>query len=501
MEIRHGFDDCGVMNKGRGINLPHPGGVKDGIGGAFPPGCRFLFILTVAVVLAAGATNGYAADETDTLGFKEPSLSSIELLGKYIFFDKISVPARMSCATCHEPTTGGTGRNSFVNLHEVAIRGANPFTIGSVKPPTNAYATLIPVFNACGVGGPGVCGGNFWNGRSEGNEVPLGAATEHIGDEVFKNATQKALYSKYLGPVADQALNPFVNPVEQNISRKGVCLHVKTARYAKLFKTVWQEPIDCSASKLDINYKRIAVSLSAWQDSKQVNSFSSKRDIALAKDADGLFPLDDFTAQENLGHDLFYNNFISRRFPSLPITNCSFCHGASPFSDGTDPEERYTDDAYHNIGVPRNPEIPDTGVDSDEGLAGHTLDSGHLGFQKTPTLRNVDKRPHKGFVKAYTHNGWFKSLKSLVHFYNTAAVTGATAASFGITACPENIKTEKEALKHKCWPAPAYSGSAPPIAIPFLLGNLGLTSEQEDALVAYIKTFTDTYTTKPPKPF
>jgi cytochrome c peroxidase len=34
-------------------------------------------------------------------------------------------------------------------------------------------------------------------------------------------------------------------------------------------------------------------------------------------------------------------------------------------------------------------------------------------------LRNVDKRAQPDFVKAYMHNGYFKSLKEVVHFYNT----------------------------------------------------------------------------------
>jgi cytochrome c peroxidase len=38
---------------------------------------------------------------------------------------------------------------------------------------------------------------------------------------------------------------------------------------------------------------------------------------------------------------------------------------------------------------------------------------------QVPTLRNVDKRPDPRFVKAYGHNGYFTSLKAIVHFYNT----------------------------------------------------------------------------------
>src|SRR5665811_1893190 len=49
----------------------------------------------------------------------------------------------------------------------------------------------------------------------------------------------------------------------------------------------------------------------------------------------------------------------------------------------------------------------------------------NLGKHKVPTLRNVDKRPYLGFVKAYGHNGYFKSLKEIVHFYNTRDVPGA----------------------------------------------------------------------------
>jgi cytochrome c peroxidase len=41
------------------------------------------------------------------------------------------------------------------------------------------------------------------------------------------------------------------------------------------------------------------------------------------------------------------------------------------------------------------------------------------GKQRVPTVRNVDKRPDETYVKAYSHNGYFKSLWSIVHFYNT----------------------------------------------------------------------------------
>jgi hypothetical protein len=83
-----------------------------------------------------------------------------------------------------------------------------------------------------------------------------------------------------------------------------------------------------------------------------------------------------------------------------------------------------------------------------------------------------------------------------VHFYNTSLIGGATANSFGITRCSAGIETEKDALANNCWPEPAYPGASP-----VLIGNLGLTLEQEAAIVAYLKTLTDEYTPKAPNPY
>ena len=71
------------------------------------------------------------------------ALTNIELLGKYIFFDNVSVPDRMGCHTCHNPSDGWTGAVSGVNLHQVAITGANPHTVGTLKPPSCAYSSFI----------------------------------------------------------------------------------------------------------------------------------------------------------------------------------------------------------------------------------------------------------------------------------------------------------------------------------------------------------------------
>jgi cytochrome c peroxidase len=96
------------------------------------------------------------------------------------------------------------------------------------------------------------------------------------------------------------------------------------------------------------------------------------------------------------------------------------------------------------------------------------------GKMKVPTLRNVDKRPNKLFVKNYAHNGYFKSLKEIVHFYNTRDL---------LLTCPHGSQDEKTT----CWP-PA---EVPENVNKEELGDLGLTDEEEDAIVAFLTTLSD----------
>jgi cytochrome c peroxidase len=74
------------------------------------------------------------------------------------------------------------------------------------------------------------------------------------------------------------------------------------------------------------------------------------------------------------------------------------------------------------------------------------------------------------------HNGYFKSLKEVVHFYNTRDVL------------PE-CKAGDPGEKLTCWPPPENLTNINKRQ----LGNLQLTSQEEDALVAFLKTLTDGY--------
>ena len=433
----------------------------------------------------------------------------LKLLGKYLFFDKISLPSRQSCSSCHTPDAGWTNGTSGVNLKQVAVTGANPHTVGTLKPPISAYATLIPDFTI-GLFGP--FGGNFWNGRAKGEDV---RNLNVLGGDLDR-------YDKYLGAATDQAhASPFINPVEQGLPNIiAVCEHVKSAKYAPLYAIAYDgAQINCNAEDVEVTFGRFALAIGAFEFSGDVNMFDSKRDRALKSDDNNDFPLEDFTDQENLGHDLFYG-LTSDLNPTGKNAGCGvFCHQSSggPFGDlrGIAPDQRYTGDGYFNIGTPRNVEIPQNpepniGLAATTGCQGGPVSDAapncinpdgtvtdDTGLHKAPTLRNVDKRRGKGFVKAYAHNGFFKSLESIVHFYNTSNVNGATAALFKVTKCGDHIKTEKDALANNCWPTPEFTNGI----IPGLVGNLGLTADEETAIVAYMKTLTDIPTAKAPRPF
>ena len=87
----------------------------------------------------------------------------------------------------------------------------------------------------------------------------------------------------------------------------------------------------------------------------------------------------------------------------------------------------------------------------------------NYGKQKVPTLRNVDKRSGNGFTKAYLHNGVFKSLEEVVHFYNTRDVE-----DWPPPEVPMNVNHDE-------------------------LGDLGLTAPEEAAIVAFLRTLSDGY--------
>ena len=368
----------------------------------------------------------------------DAELSPMEELGKYLLFDTaLSTPPGQSCAACHAPETGFTGPDSQVNLTTVAYPGAVHTRFGNRKPPTAAYGGDSPVLHFDETEGVWV-GGMFWDGRATGWT---------LGD-----------------PLAEQAQGPFLNPLEQNNpNARHVILKVKKSRYAGLFRQVWGKDSLNWTHDVAATYERIARSIAAYERSAEVNPFSSKYDRYLAGQAA-------LTEEESFGLEMFNGK-----------GKCSACHISEPGPAGEPP--LFTDFTYDNLGIPKNPDNPFYAMPPrwnpdrkhwvDEGLGGFLKGAGfgpevygpEMGKHKVPTLRNVDLRPHAGFIKAFGHNGFFKSLEEIVHFYN-----------------PRDVASES-------WPAP----EVPATINTEELGNLLLTAEEEAAIVAFMRTLSDGY--------
>jgi hypothetical protein len=100
-----------------------------------------------------------------------------------------------------------------------------------------------------------------------------------------------------------------------------------------------------------------------------------------------------------------------------------------------------------------------------------------------PQCTHGTEAPGPYFQKEFFHNGYIKSLKQLVHFYNTRDVA---AYDFDVTSghCPAGT-TERV----NCWPRPEIKNNEDTTT-----GNLGLTDQEEDQIVAFLETLTDGYT-------
>jgi cytochrome c peroxidase len=343
----------------------------------------------------------------------------------------------------------GIRQLAFANL---VYPGAVHTRFGNRKPPASAYAGDSPILHFDEDDGVWE-GGMFWDGRATGWT---------LGD-----------------PLAEQALGPFLNPLEQNNpNSRVVVMKVAQSNYAALFRQVWGEnslplprfptlpgkTLQQASALFDfaLAYERIGRSIAAFERSSEVNPFSSKYDSYLR----GLVEL---TPEEALGLQLFNGRAM-----------CSACHPSAMGPGGELP--LFTDFTYDNLGVPKNQQNPFYSMPPqwnpdgpewiDPGLGGFLQNAGYppevyepeLGKHKVPTLRNVDLRPSADFVKAFGHNGYFKSLEEIVHFYNTRDVSEWPAPEV-----PMNVNTDE-------------------------LGDLGLSPEEEAAIVAFLKTLSDGFT-------
>jgi cytochrome c peroxidase len=425
------------------------------------------------------------------------SAHNVVVLGKLLYYDKnLSVNRNTACAFCHMPETGFQGAIEVVNKTIVDQPGSVRTRFSARKPPSAAYAALAPPLYYRASTDDFV-GGNFWDLRATG--LRLG------------------------NPAASQAQGSPLNPTEMaNLEPACIVRRISQARYRAFFEQVlgprafsvdWPSDVDTVCTRPNSNpatrigsevpgpnqtpyvvklspqdrarvqetFDAMARAIAAFEASPEVSPFSSKFDAFLAGKAQ-------LTAQEQRGYVLFNGQ-----------AKCNACH----IDPKGDRRALFTDQTTSNLGIPKNPAMayyretkPDAYHYAADPEGQRFVDLGVGAYLRSPengfpawakhakdfdgkirvaTLRNVDKRPYPGFVKAYGHNGYFKSLKAIVHFYNTRDT---------LPRCPVGSPGEQVT----CWPAPEFAGNLNKHCC-----DLNLTDAQEDDVVAFMKTLTDGY--------
>lgn len=256
----------------------------------------------------------------------------------------------------------------------------------------------------------------------------------------------------------EQAGGPFLNPLEMgNKTMAEVVAKVKAADYKILFEQLYGAKIWQNS---DAAFNAITAAIVAYEQGPEFATFSSKYDYYLQ----GKVQL---SAQEKLGLELF---------EAEDKGNCAACHPSQVTAEN--PQPLFTDYSYDNIGQPANRNLAFYKMDElfnpqglayvDMGLANNPhIDNAHeeKGKFKVATLRNIAQ------TAPYLHNGVFDSLKEVVEFYNQRDVEikkPLAEQRWARAEVKDNVNDEE-------------------------LGDLKLTVEEVDALVAFMKTLTDGY--------
>lgn len=325
-------------------------------------------------------------------------------LGRLIFHDTtLSIPSGQSCASCHK------AENAFADNKTVS-EGAIKGRFGNRNTLSLKYASFTAPFRDDGWGN--WSGGFFWDGRADSLE--------------------------------EQAAGPFFNPLEMNTTPAKLAQALRQSSYFELLVRKYGEAVQQDDENL-INAAFEA--LAAFQRSEFFSPFDSKFDYAQA----GLIEL---TPAEKRGQEVFNNKGL-----------CKDCHLSDEAQFGG--RQLFASYIYHNIGVPKNPELPiyqradgakpDLNVFVDEGIAENPkYPEDYMprmtGAFKTPTLRNVE------LTAPYMHNGVFSTLEEVVDFYNDM---------------------------EQFWPPEVRNFSG------LISTKLELTDQEKQDLIAFMKTLTD----------
>ena len=442
----------------------------------------------------------------------------VQTLGQLEIFDpNLSVNKNLACSFCHDPAAGYGNGASILSVFTggsnpgsvpITVQGAYPNNrIAKRNPQSYAYASYFPPLHY-NQSQADFYGGNFWDGRASGYKLQNSSAHQAQGP-----------------PLDTQEM---ANPDSACVVWK-----LSQSAYKSFFETVWgagsleiawpsnvaticstpagaaslggnTTPVQLSTSDRTLSNKdfdEFALAIASYEGSDSVSPFTSKFDYFLAGKAT-------LTTQEQNGYDLFRGK-----------GSCNTCHldgrsstlqGGGDTGQAASVQPLFTDTTYNNLGLPKNVKLPWYSEDTPDqwGFTANPLGFGFVdlgmglfldgyygappnlswgnklpqfeGKFQTSTARDAAKVPYANFVKAYMHNGYLTSLKEVVHFYNTRDVYPYNVLSGN---CPSGTIE-----KVTCWPMPEDPNNEN-----MTIGKLGLSSDEEDDIVAFLKTLVDGY--------
>ena len=338
-----------------------------------------------------------------------PDFNTKEHLGKLLFFEKsLSTPPGQDCSACHHPAVAFADPETGLPVS----KGARPGLYGNRNDMPVTYAAFVPPLHYDNEEDVWI-GGLFWDGRVD--------------------------------TLAEQAKGPPLNPLEMaNPDIQTISGKLQALDYADLFTEVYgTEALSVPATAFD----NMADAIEAYEKTAEFSPFNSKYDLWLRGEVE-------LNPQELRGLKIF---------EAEDKGNCAACHPNQPAEDGSPP--LFTDFTYDNLGTPKNPENPFYSLPPelnpasfgyvDLGLGVTVDDPAQNGKFRVPTLRNIE------LTTPYMHNGVFKTLFSVVAFYNTRDVAE--------------------------WPAPEVSENVNMKE----LGNLKLSNQELEDLVVFLKTLND----------
>jgi cytochrome c peroxidase len=440
----------------------------------------------------------------------------VETLGKLEIFDpNMSVNKNLACSYCHDPMAGYGNGVSILSVFTggsnpgsvpITVHGAYPNNrIAKRNPTSYVYATYYPPlhFNQSQAD---FYGGNFWDGRATGYRLQNSAAEqgqdppsdpEEMANPdpacvVWKlSLSQYKFFFEQVFGVGSLEINWPSNVAKICSIPKGAAVLNGNPTPLKL------SPKDRTLATKD--FDEWGQAIAAYESSDAVSPFTSKFDYFLAGKAT-------LTTQEQNGYGLFRGK-----------GSCNTCHldgrsstlkGGGDTGQAASLQPLFTDTTYNNLGLPKNVMLPWYSEDTPDqwGFTGNPLGFGFTdegmglfldgyygpppnlrwgrllpqfeGKFQTSTARNAAQVPYPGFVKAYMHNGYLTSLKEVVHFYNTRDVYPFHVLS---GHCPKGTVE-----KVTCWPEPEDTNNEN-----MTIGKLGLTTEEEDDIVAFLHTLVD----------